>query len=79
MIKGIPTLRIGSNIGGVAYVYDLKMDIVGTYWEASKMLYIYYDYGFFEKLFYRLCKEGVSFQVIHDEKRPRSLREVPKD
>lgn len=79
MIKGVPSLRVGANIGGVSYVYDLRNEIVGIYSHVVNSLYIYTDYTHFEQLFYKLCKESDSFTCITDETRPRYIQEIPKD
>lgn len=72
-------MRIGQNIGGTSYVYDLRDEIVGIYSHELSKLYIYTDYSHFEKLFYKLCRDSDPFVCITDENRPRHLSTIPKD
>ena len=76
--KEIPTLKIGQDLFGWSYVFDLKDNIVGKYDNEQSIFYLREDYEYGYELFKRLLLTSIKFEVYVDKDRSRNLQDLQK-
>jgi len=74
--KEIPTLKVGQDIQGVGYVFDLKDNICGIFNFDSNIFYLNECYEYAEPLYHRLLLTQIKFECYVDRSRPRTLQEL---
>ena len=74
--KEIPTLKIGQDILGSAYVFDRKDNIVGIWCFENKILYLFRQYQYFWELYQRLLLTDITFEVYDNTSGRHHLRDL---
>jgi hypothetical protein len=71
-------LKVGQDLFGWSYVFDLKDNIVGKYDNEESILYLREDYEYGYELFKRLLMTSIKFEVYVDTSGSRTLQDLQK-